>query len=276
LYPSTKFALTINTKPCFCRIEAPEPKSMKQLNYIILILLLLSYACTGTSRQQNARAVSKGSSVVDSVYFYQPPTRDGTGKIYMEREIARVMGHQATGWLERPNRYREERADLLLQSLQLKPTDVVADIGAGSGYFTFRISPKVPQGQVLAVDVQEEMIVMLKQKREERNTLNVTPILATPRNPNLPPGSIDIALIVDAYHEFSFPKEMMEHIVTALKPDGRVVLVEYRGEDPGIAIKPLHKMTEQQAVYEMNAAGLRLAENKKVLPQQHFMVFVKK
>jgi ubiquinone/menaquinone biosynthesis C-methylase UbiE len=249
---------------------------MKPINFIYFFLLLLAGACSTTANNTGKKANPKGTSIVDSIYFYQPPSRDGTGKIYMEREIARVMGHQATGWLERPNRYREERADLLLHSLQLKPNDVVADIGAGSGYFTFRISPKVPQGQVLAVDVQEEMIVLLKEKRQERNALNVTPILATPRNPNLPPASVDIALIVDAYHEFSFPKEVMEHIVSALKPDGRLVLVEYRGEDPSIAIKPLHKMTEQQAVAEMNAAGLRLKENKKVLPQQHFMVFVKK
>ncbi len=250
---------------------------MKNTNlaFYLLVLVLIG-ACSTSARKSSTASGAKGVSVVDSVYFYQPPSRDGTGKIYMEREIARVMGHQATSWLERPNRYREERADLLMQSLQLKPTDVVADIGAGSGYFTFRISPKVPQGQVLAVDVQEEMIVLLKQKRQERNAMNVAPILATPRNPNLPPASVDVALIVDAYHEFSFPKEAMEHIVKALKPTGRLILVEYRGEDPAITIKPLHKMTEQQAVREMDAAGLRLQENKKVLPQQHFMVFVKK
>jgi precorrin-6B methylase 2 len=197
----------------------------------------------------------------------------GSGKTYMGREIAEVMGHFGVGWLERPEREREERTDLLVESLRLKPTDAVADIGAGSGYFTMRISPLVPEGVVYATDIQKEMLAIVEERALEETALNVMPVLGEIDHCGLEPGSIDIALFVDAYHEFSHPWEMMKSIVEALKPGGRVHLVEYRLEDPEVAIKLRHKMSEAQARLEMEAVGLEFVENIDALPQQHIMVF---
>ncbi len=198
---------------------------------------------------------------------------DGIGKFYMGREIAQVMGHPGAGWLERSSRESQEQPQQVVKALDLKPTDVVADIGAGTGYFSFRISPLVPQGKVLAVDIQPEMLSKINGIKRERDVLNVEPVLGSITSPNLPPTSIDLALIVDAYHEFSHPREMMEEIVKALNPGGRVVLVEYRAENPLVLIKALHKMTQKQVRREMQAVGLVWRQTKSILPQQHFMVF---
>ena len=191
----------------------------------------------------------------------------------MGREIAQVMGHTGAGWLERPSREAEEQPQRVVNALDLKPTDVVADIGAGTGYFSFRISSLVPQGKVLAVDVQPEMLEIVDLIKQERNITNVESILGSVTDPHLPDGSVDLALMVDVYHELSYPKEMMEGVVKALKPDGRVVLVEYRGENPFLPIKALHKMTQRQVRKEMQAVGLQWQETKNFLPQQHLMVF---
>jgi ubiquinone/menaquinone biosynthesis C-methylase UbiE len=193
----------------------------------------------------------------------------------MGREIAQVMGHLGAGWLERPTREFEEQPQELINALKLKPTDVVADIGAGTGYFSFRISPFVPQGKVLAVDIQPEMLEMIETIKQEKQISNVEPVLGTDTDPNLAPSSIDLALLVDAYHEFEYPREMMQAIAQALKPKGRVILVEYRGENPFVPIKALHKMTQKQARKEMAAVGLSWQETKNFLPQQHVMVFGK-
>jgi SAM-dependent methyltransferase len=171
---------------------------------------------------------------------------DGIGKFYQGREIAQVMGHLGAGWLERSSRTREEQPQSLITAVDLQPTDVVADIGAGTGYFSFRIAPIVSEGKVLAVDVQPEMLEILSLLKQEKEIPNVEPVLGTVKNPNLEPNSVDLALLVDAYHEFEYPKEMMMAIGRSLKPTGRVVLVEYRGENPFVSIKPLHKMTQRQ------------------------------
>jgi ubiquinone/menaquinone biosynthesis C-methylase UbiE len=193
--------------------------------------------------------------------------------VYLGREISEVMGHLGAGWLERPEREQEERTDLLADALDLKPTDVIADIGAGTGYFSFRLARLVPQGKVLAVDIQPEMIDYLNAGKRKAKTLNVEPVLGTITDPKLPANSVDIALMVDAYHEFSNPREMMENLVRSLRPGGRVVLVEYRAEDPNVPIKEHHKLSEAQAVKEMKAVGLRLLKNDRRLPQQHILVF---
>lgn len=203
------------------------------------------------------------------------PHADGIGKVYMGREIAQVMGHQGAGWLERSSREVEERPQQLIEALNLQPTDVVADIGAGTGYFSFRMAPLVPQGKVLAIDVQPEMIEILRFLKQEKQQANVEPILGFETDPRLTPDSIDVALMVDAYHEFEYPREMMQAIAQALKPNGRAVLVEYRGEDPWVFIKPLHKMTQKQVKKEMAAVGLTWIETKKFLPQQHVLIFGK-
>ncbi|PSB10144.1 SAM-dependent methyltransferase [Pleurocapsa sp. CCALA 161] len=200
---------------------------------------------------------------------------DGIGKYYMRREIAQVMGHQAMMWLERESRVKEEKPDLTVENLNLKPDDVVADIGAGSGYFSFRIAQQVPQGKVYAVDIQPEMLDAVNLLKEDKQITNVETVLGQENSPNLSLASIDLALMVDAYHEFAYPREMMEGIVQALKPGGRVVLLEYRQENPMIMIKPLHKMTQKQVKKELQVVGLEWQETREFLPEQHFLVFSK-
>ncbi|WP_264325667.1 class I SAM-dependent methyltransferase [Romeriopsis navalis] len=198
---------------------------------------------------------------------------DGIGKIYMGREIAQVMGHQGAAWLERSARGLEERPQQAIDLLDLQPSDTVADIGAGTGYFAFRMAPQVKQ--VYAVDVQPEMLDIMAEIQSEKHIENVDRVLGANQNPNLTADTIDLALMVDAYHEFDYPKEMMQGLVTALKPGGRVALLEYKGENPLIPIKKLHKMTQRQVRHELEAVGLEFIENKQDLPQQHLLIFRK-
>jgi SAM-dependent methyltransferase len=209
--------------------------------------------------------------------YYQigEASRDGIGKFYMGREISHVMGHLGAGWLERPKREREERTDLLLQQLSLKATDYVVDLGAGTGYFSFPIAVQLTAGKVLAVDIEPEMLRLIEQRKSAEGTENIDTILASERSPNIPNASVDVVLLVDAYHEFSYPREVMAGVVKGLKPGGRVVLVEYRGEDNSVPIKRLHKMTQQQAKKEMSAVGLQWLRTDDYLPQQHVMIFSK-
>ncbi|MFD2933343.1 class I SAM-dependent methyltransferase [Spirosoma flavum] len=238
----------------------------------VLLFALLFACCRGASQQQPATSHPADSA---AVYQLTNASRDGIGKVYQGREIAQVMGHFGASWLERPEREREERTDLLLKALTLKPTDVVADIGAGTGFFTFLMAPKLPKGNVLAVDIQPEMITYLNEGKAKHHITNVQPVLGTESDPKLAATSIDMAILIDAYHEFSYPREMMAHIVSALKPGGRVVLVEYRAEDPTVPIKELHKLSVVQATKEMKAVGLKLLKNDDRLPQQHIMFFGK-
>lgn len=203
--------------------------------------------------------------------------RDGIGKVYFGREIAKVMGHQAAGWLERPTRQEEERTDLLLEALDLKPGMVVADVGAGSGYFSWRMAQKVaPNGKIFANDIQPEMLelLMAQMKRRKVDQL-VVPVLGTVQDPKLPDGSTDLILLVDVYHELDFPYEMAAAMVRALKPGGRLVLVEYRGEDPNVPIKKLHKMTTAQVRKELAVQSLTFDRAIETLPQQHILFFRK-
>jgi ubiquinone/menaquinone biosynthesis C-methylase UbiE len=202
-----------------------------------------------------------------------PRSQDGIGKVYMGREIAHVMGHEGADWLERPERVTEEQPDRVIDAMQLKPTDTVADIGAGTGYFSIRIARKVPQGRVIGEDIQPEMIALMKENIAKAGLSNVQPLLGTTEDPHLPPGSVDKVLLVDAYHEFDMPKEMMQGIVKGLKPDGQVVFVEYRGEDPAVPILPHHKMTVAQLSVEMGAVGLHLVRQYEELPWQHVLFY---
>jgi SAM-dependent methyltransferase len=245
---------------------------MRLLLAAILLAATLALGCGGA--EGGAPAARAAADTTDSVYTYRTPSRDGIGKVYLGREIAQVMGHRGAGWLERDGRAAAERPDLVLDGLGLDPTDDVADIGAGTGYFTFRLAPLVPRGTVYAVDIQPEMLAMLRERMAERGVTNVVPVRGTVRDPNLPPGSIDLALMVDAYHEFSHPRAMMQGLHAALRPGGRIALVEYRAHDPSVRIKPLHTMTEAQAVKEMRAVGLRHLETID-LPKQRLMLFGK-
>ncbi len=193
----------------------------------------------------------------------------------MGREIAQVMGHLGAGWLERAARDREEQPRKAIELMELRPTDVVADIGAGTGYFSFRIAGKVPRGRVLANDIQPEMLAMITRKARETGVTNIEAILGTVQDPKLPRAAVDVVLMVDSYHEFDHPREMMLAVVEALKPGGRVIDVEYRGEDPQVMIKPHHKMTQVQARREMEAVGLKWVKTLDDLPQQHMMIFEK-
>ncbi|MEM1137252.1 MAG: methyltransferase domain-containing protein [Bacteroidota bacterium] len=239
-------------------------------NSIKLILhytffLVFSVSCTAQPQQEE-----------NEYYKYKNPSRDGIGKIYMGREIAHVMGHQGASWLERNNREKEERTDLAVQMLPITPNAVVADIGAGTGYYSFRISQIASDGKVLAVDIQQEMLDMIAEKQKKLGVNNIERILGTEKNPNLPQNAVDLVLFVDVYHELAYPFEVMQHIVKALKVNGKVVLLEYRAEDPNVPIKKLHKMSASQVRKEMKAVGLQFVENKSQLPWQHFMIFQKK
>jgi ubiquinone/menaquinone biosynthesis C-methylase UbiE len=199
---------------------------------------------------------------------------DGIGKFFMGREIAHVMGHQAADWLERPDREKEERTDLLIPALKLKSGDVVADIGCGTGYYTRRLAKAIgTNGVVLAVDIQPEMLELLTNNLATERIFNVKPVLGTITDPKLPKSSVDLILMVDVYHEFDHPYEMTESMCRALKPGGRMVFVEFRGEDPKVAIKEVHKMTEAQLRKEMSIHPLEWRETISVLPQQHVMIF---
>jgi SAM-dependent methyltransferase len=202
---------------------------------------------------------------------------NGIGKFYMGREIAHVMGHQAADWLERPEREKEERPDLLFPALKLKQGDAVADIGCGSGYHTRRLARLVgTNGVVYAVDIQPEMLDLLTNKLAAEKIFNVKPVLGTITDPKLPKESVDLILMVDVYHEFDHPFEMVEAMCRALKPGGRIVFVEFRGEDPDVPIKLVHKMTEAQVRKEMGVHPIEWVETIGLLPQQHVIVFRRK
>jgi SAM-dependent methyltransferase len=243
------------------------------LSIILLVAALVRFyqpdQPTATSAELSA------APVAESISHYTEGTAsvDGIGKFFHGREISKVMGHPAIGWLEREDREQEEAPSLAIDALPLPPNTVIADIGAGSGYYTFRIAPKIPFGKVIAIDIQPEMLTYLEKKSAELKVNNVTTHLGAIDDLKLEPGSLDAALMVDAYHEFSHPDEMLKSLFTALKPGGKLYLVEYRGEDDGVPIKPLHKMTAAQAKLEIESSGLRFVSNSTVLPWQHLMTF---
>ena len=232
--------------------------------------------CSGLFAIKLAAQTNPPPQVRPPYEYRQQHDPDGIGKFYLGREIAQVMGHEGADWLERPTREAEENSTLMLASLKVKPGDVVADIGAGTGYYTRRLAKLVgPQGIVYGEDIQPEMLVLLTNKAAEIGLTNVRPILGTITDPKLPRASVDMILMVDVYHEFDHPYEMTAAMVDALKPGGRIVFVEFRGEDPKVAIKPVHKMTVAQVRKEMAIFPLTWIETLEVLPIQHIIVFKK-
>jgi len=210
-------------------------------------------------------------------YSQTPPSADGIGKIYMGREIAAVMGWQGAGWLEREERNREERTDLLLAALALQPGTVVADIGAGTGYLSRRMAPAVmPGGRILAVDVQPEMVSLMLAGIKQSGLTQIEARLSAVDDVKLHDASVDLAILVDVYHELAFPYEVMASILKALKPGGRVAFVEYKSEDPRVPIKPLHKMSEAQIKREIAVFPFDWERTVSTLPWQHVVVFRKR
>ena len=246
---------------------------MKSL-IIIFAVLNLNLLLPEALRAQSRKVVVEK----ERYEFLADHDPNGIGKFYMGREIAHVMGFAGAIWLERDTREEEERLTLLVKSLRLKPGDVVADIGAGSGVVSILMAEQVlPDGYVIAVDVQNEMLLRLQENVRSKGLRNVIPIKGSPKSASLAPSSIDLAIMVDVYHEFEFPYEMMLEISSAIKPGGRVVLVEYRMEDPTVPIKLVHKMSQQQAKLEAEQPefGLKWTETIDVLPRQHILVFTR-
>ncbi len=231
------------------------------MRFIAKTCVLLLVACSAFGARYEARAT------------HDP---DGIGKFYMGREIAHVMGPGGIIWLERSERDREERPQLVLDALDIRNGSTVADLGCGSGYYAFRMSPLVgPSGKVFAVDIEPRMLEFVRERAQREAVTNIAPIQATPLDPNLPADSVDLLLMVDVYHELEHPFEVMEKVRDALKQGGRVALVEYRAEDPKVMIKAVHKMTEKQIVAEMRAVGLKHVKTVRNLPLQHLVIFEK-
>jgi ubiquinone/menaquinone biosynthesis C-methylase UbiE len=235
------------------------------------VLVVLSPAASCRAAEETTKP---GAPIYEHRQAHDP---NGTGKFYLGREIAQVMGHQVADWLERPEREQEEKPDLLLKALKLKPGDVVADIGAGTGYYSGRLAKSVgDKGLVYAVDIQQEMLDLLDKKMAGQKITNVKGVLGTITDPKLPARSVDLILMVDVYHEFDHPFEMVQGICAALKTGGRVVFVEFRAEDPQVPIKEVHKMSDAQVRKEMAAQPLEWVESIETLPWQHIIVFKKK
>ena len=211
------------------------------------------------------------------LYEFRPGSPDGIGKWFMGREIAHFMSHEGAPWLERPEREEEEQPSQLVTALGLKPGQVVADIGAGSGYLSWRMARLVaPGGLVYANDLQPEMLAILRTNVATHGVTNVVTIQGTESDPKLPTNQFDLAIFVDVYHECDFPFEIISGVVQSLKVGGRLVLVEYRGEDDSVPIKRLHKMTTAQVRTEMALHPLDWVEVIDTLPRQHILIFRKR
>ena len=237
-------------------------------NFFILIIFISCFLKANESIAQADNNVTK--------YIYKSGDYSGIGKWYMGREIAYVMGFQGINWLERSEREIEEDVSTLIKNMEIKTDDTIADIGAGSGYHVFRMAPLAENGLVYAVDIQPEMLEAIELKKRSKRVSNVETVLGSEKSINLPKNSLDKILLVDVYHEFSYPAEMVGSIKNALKSNGQLFLIEYRGEDSSVPIKKIHKMTVKQSIKEMEAAGFRLKENIDNLPWQHCMIFEKK
>lgn len=237
---------------------------------VAVIIGVLGFCFSKCNSQQKT---NEKKVLTDTIYTYQKASPDGIGKFYLGREISHVMGAEGSDWLERNDRNQEENTHLAIEKINLAPNGVVADIGAGTGYYSFKLIPKVPEGKVYAVEIQDELISYLESKKLQLKDSIIEVVKSSNLSPNLPPNSIDLAIMVDVYHELEFPHEMLQAIMTSLKKDGKILLIEYRGEDPAVPIKKLHKTTVSQITKEFRANGFQLNYQGEFLPWQHFLLY---
>jgi cyclopropane fatty-acyl-phospholipid synthase-like methyltransferase len=244
------------------------------MRYFLILMLCLNSFSHSILAQEKSGASSKEDNPVYS--YKKEHDRNGIGKFYMGREIARVMTFHGAPWLERPEREQEENLTLMIDSFGLKPGMTVVDLGAGSGRISFLMAPKVaPEGKILAVDIQDEMLAMIEKRVDESGIENVIPVKGKVSSTGLEEGTADLVIMVDVYHEFEFPHEMLADLSKILKPGGRIAWVEYRKEDPNVPIKLVHKMTEAQVKKEAGQKefGLEYVETFRKLPRQHVVFF---
>ncbi|MFV8282763.1 class I SAM-dependent methyltransferase [Christiangramia marina] len=235
-------------------------------NLFLLLLLALTMAACGQTIIDNND---------EETYTFKDGDPNGIGKWYMGREIAHVMGYQGINWLERSDREKEENTSQLLKNMNIQPDDTIADVGAGSGYHAFKMAKLATEGFIYAVDIQPEMLQAISVKQSEQQVNNIQTIQGSEKSINLDENSVSKILLVDVYHKFNFPKEMIESMHKSLTSDGKIYLIEYKAEDANIPIKEIHKMSEKQTVKEFEASGFRLEQNIENLPWQHCLIFVK-
>lgn len=239
-------------------------KNFHQTTFLFLLIFAISFS-----------VFSQKANNSSGDYIYKKGDFNGIGKWYLGREIAYVMGYEGINWLERSTREKEENTSKLIKNMNIKSTDIIADIGAGSGYHVFKMAPLCKRGYVYAVDIQPEMLNAILKNPKFENYTNIELFEGDEKSVNLPENTFDKVLLVDVYHEFSYPNEMILSIRKALKENGKIYLIEYRMEDQSVPIKKLHKMSQKQAVKELQFAGFKLDENISNLPWQHCMVFSK-
>ncbi|MEZ6087679.1 MAG: class I SAM-dependent methyltransferase [Pirellulaceae bacterium] len=211
-----------------------------------------------------------------TLFFNHALAQQEPVKQYLGRVIAPTMTFHGASWLIRPDRNKEENTDLVMRQLQLKEGMTACDLGCGNGYYTLRMAERVgATGKILAVDIQPEMLTMLRQRADDAGYENVVPILGAFDNPNLPDGAVDLLIMADVYHEFSHPESMLKAIHKSLSKDGQIALLEYRMEDPTVPIKRLHKMSKTQIMREYSANNFKLVREFNGLPWQHLMFFAR-
>ena len=288
---ATAKGVTGSRYPVACLSARVHRLDLKCLSVAVALTMVLSTAGAQASQDQYPTTVvtphkvhdSRPASVEVAGLASQPvyETRqvhdpNGIGKFYMGREIAQVMGPDGIAWLDRPEREQEEYPGVVIDALGLRGGEVVADLGAGSGYFTFRVAPRVGKaGRVLAVEIQDEMLETIRRRAGALKVTNVEEIKGSETDPKLPANGVDLVLMVDVYHELAYPFEVMTKVHEALKPGGWVVFVEYRKEDLKLPIKEVHKMSVDQLKKEMKAVGFAHVRTVETLPSQHIVIFEK-